>query len=114
MIPLPIVNSAGQTSGDISHSKTGFYWDIKQVCLATALADSGTILVANSIVCSVLLAINEVPVTTQVTALTPITASNTPSIRIGDHDKLSVVVSDAPPNQALFVTYLYDEIQGQV
>lgn len=107
-------DSFGDGTVEISHNKTGFYWDLKQFSIGLPVTPSDNTIAVHSVVCSAQIVFNGQPCTSVTTGKTPLTASGDPSMKIGDHDVLTVVISQAPPSTTLIVTYYYDEIPGSI
>jgi hypothetical protein len=97
-----VLDSNGAGVATIQHLHTGFFWRIYQVTVQSSAP-----------ALTVQLRLNEKPLTSQVTAASPVAASHEPYVEIGDHDAMTVVVSNGGSGSTITVSYYYDELAGQ-
>jgi len=84
----------------IYHGKSGITWRIYQMAISSTPAgpmDLTTLM-------------NGLPLMTPVTVLPGAAASGNPPIDVGDHDTLTVNVTNGPPSANVILTFYYDEL----
>ena len=96
-----VLNSAGAGTATIQHNKTGFFWRIHQLVVdSTGPSLTVEVQVNGKALCS------------KVTAAAPVAASGEPSVDIGDHDVMTVLVTSGGAGNNITVSYWFEEIAG--
>lgn len=95
-----VLNATGAGQCTISHNKTGLIWRIHQMAIACIPAGS----------MSLMTEFNGNPLMTPVTVLSGTAAQGLPPIDIGDHDVITVDISDGPPRANVVLSYYYEEL----
>lgn len=94
------LDASGAGQCRISHNKSGIVWRITQ--LAIACVPIGSMRLKTMF--------NGNPLMSPVTVLSGTAAQGVPSIDIGDHDVITVDVSNGPPRGNVTLSYYYEEI----
>lgn len=94
------LNSSGAGQCRISHNKSGIIWRISQMAIGCVPSAS----------MSLMTKFNANPLMTPVTVLSGTAAHGLPAIDIGDHDVITVDVTNGPPNGNVTLSYYYEEI----
>lgn len=93
------LTAAGSGTCRISHTKSGIKWEIMQMaiaCIPTGAMDLVT-------------KFNGTPLMSPVSVLSGTAAHGIPSIEIGDHDLITVDITNGPPNANVQLSYYYNE-----
>lgn len=96
------LNTSGAGVCTISHNKTGFVWQIRQMAIASNPAAPMDIVTA----------FNGQPLMSTITVPSGAAAHGEPPISIGDHDQITVTVTNGQPQSTVTLSYYYEELQG--
>lgn len=94
------LSASGSGQCTISHNKSGIIWRISQMAIACVPLGAMTLMTK----------FNGNPLMTPVTVLSGTAASGLPSIDIGDHDVITIDISNGPPRANVSLSYYYEEI----
>lgn len=94
------LTSIGSGQCRISHNKSGIIWRISQMAIACVPSGAMTLMTK----------FNSNPLMTPVTVLSGTAAHGLPAIDIGDHDIITVDISNGPPLANVTLSYYYEEL----
>lgn len=88
----------------VKHLKSGLVWRIHQMAIRSFPVGN----------LSLETAVNGLPALSPKTVLSGACADGLPSLDLGDHDELTVTVTDGPANANVVLTYFYEELVESV
>jgi len=94
------LDSAGTGVLEISHSKSGFVWRIHQFAILSVPPGAMDLVSL----------FNDRPMMSDITVVSGAAADGEPSMDIGDHDVIKMLVTNGPPDANVVLAYYYEEV----
>lgn len=98
------LTAAGGGVLSVRHLKSGIIWRIHQMAIRSFPAGNLTLETS----------INQLPAMSPKTVLSGACADGLPWLDLGDHDELTVTVTDGPTQANVILTYFYEELNESV